>query len=56
VLNDAVVHDPLPVNGFPTPFLAPGAGGAFYGNNWWVLDASLAMPHCCGPTRRSVTT
>lgn len=43
VLADAVVHDPLPVNGFPTPFLAPGAGGAFYGNNWWVLDASLAM-------------
>jgi len=44
VLVDAVVHDPLPINGFPTPFLAPGAGGDFYGNNWWVLDASLAMP------------
>ncbi len=43
ILQDAVVHDPLPINGFPAPFLAPGAHGAFYGNNWWVLDASLAM-------------
>jgi hypothetical protein len=43
ILQDAVVHDPLPVNGFSVPFLAPGADGAFYGNNWWVLDASLAM-------------
>jgi hypothetical protein len=42
-LQDAVVHDPIPVNGFPAPFLAPGANGAYYGNNWWVLDASLAM-------------
>jgi len=43
ILDEAVVYDPLPFNGFPAPFLAPGAGGAYYGNNWWVLDASLAM-------------
>jgi len=43
VLNDAVVYDPLPFNGFPYPFLAPGAGGAYYGNNWWVLDGSLGL-------------
>lgn len=43
ILDEAVMYDHLPVNGFPTPFLAPGAAGAFYGKNWWVLDASLAM-------------
>ena len=43
VLNDAVVYDQLPINGFPYPFLSPGASGGGYGNNWWVVDGTLGL-------------
>lgn len=43
VLNDAVVYDQLPINGFPYPLLAPGADGAGYGKSWWVMDGALGI-------------
>jgi hypothetical protein len=32
-----------PACGFRYPFFSPGAGGAYYGANWWQLDCSIAL-------------
>jgi len=40
VLSSALVFDNLP-NGFSYPFIAPGG---YWGDNWWLLDATLTIP------------
>jgi hypothetical protein len=44
VLNDAIIYENLPVNGFKYPVVSPGASGEGYGSNWWLLDAMLTIP------------
>jgi len=42
VLEDSIILD-VPVYGFTYPVTSPAAHGEEYGENWWPLDASLAI-------------